>query len=190
MTLTRRALFAGAAAMTAGSVTPAKACSLVNPRRSIGFSDAACRRSLNDLVRLINDARALTDEELAHRASELSINFDSDVSDPILDYRNRSPIEDEELLKAWSRSAGTLDRKPIRLAEVNLLKGERGVALYQFTLRRERFYAEITEEDAASDSCGVAQPAHFETTLTSYLGVFLNNKLRTVSAFDEWLQRA
>lgn len=190
MTLTRRALFAGAAAMTIGSATAAEACSLVVTRRPISFSDAACRRSLGDLVRLINDASRLSDEELATRARELSINFDSDVTEPILNYPNRSPIEDSELLRAWTRSDGTPDRAPLRLAEVNLLKGERGVGLYQFTLRRERFFAEITEEEAAGDSCGFPEPAHYGITRSSYLGVFFNNKLRTVSAFDEWLRQA
>jgi hypothetical protein len=188
MMLTRRALFAEAAALTVGSGTAAEACSVVARRRPINFSDAACRRSLGELVRLINQASHLSDEELATRAGELSINFDPDVAEPILNYPNRHPIEDGELLRAWTRSDGTPDRTPLRLAEVNLLKGERGVALYQFTLRRERFFSEVTEEEA--DSCGFSEPAHYGTTRSSYLGVFLNNKLGTVSAFDEWLRQA
>ena len=84
--LTRRALFAGAAAITVGSGTTVEACSLVATRRPISFSDAACRRSLGELVRLINDAPRLSDEALATRTRELSINFDPDVTDPILNY--------------------------------------------------------------------------------------------------------
>lgn len=71
---------------------------------------------------------------------------------------------------------------------MNILKGKRGVALYQFTLQRERFFPQVTEEEAAGDSCGVPEAAHYATVQSSYLGVFLNNKLRTVSAFDEWLR--
>lgn len=190
MTLTRRTLFATAAAIAAGAETIANGCSLVARRRAKSFSDAACRRSLEALVRLINDAPRLSDQVLGSRADELSINFDPDVTGPILDYPNRSPIDAAELLRAWTRTAQTRDRAPLRLAEVNLLKGDRGLALYQFTLRRERFFAEVTEEDAAGDSCGSAAPAHYSTTLASYLGVFRNNRLHTVRAFDEWLQEA
>jgi hypothetical protein len=190
MTLTRRAIFAGTAAITIGSPAISEACSLVARRRPESFSDAACRRSLGELVRLINDAPGLSDEVLATRAGELSINFDPDVTEPILDYPNRKTIENGELLRAWTSSAGPPDRAPLRLSDVNLLKGGRGVALYQFTLRRERFFAEITEKEAAGDSCGYPEPAHYGVTRLSYLGVFSNNKLRTVSAFDEWLQQA
>lgn len=186
MMFTRRTLFALATAVTIGSEA-ADACSFVVTPRPVGFSDAACRRSLERLIGLINEASRLSDEALTKRAEALSIIFDADVTDPILNFPNRSPIEDGELLRAWTRSDGTPDRVPLRLTEVNLLKSERGYALYQFTLLRERFVAEVTEEQASTDSCGIPAPAHFETARASYIGVFRNNRLRTVSAFEEWL---
>jgi hypothetical protein len=125
---------------------------------------------------------------LSTRAALLSINFGVDVSDPLLNYPNRGPIEHVDLLRAWTRSDGMVDRTPMHLVEVNLLKGTRGVALYQFTLERERYFAEITEEDASNGSCSFPEPAHYGRTRASYLGVFINNKLREVSSFDAWLR--
>jgi len=108
---------------------------------------------LGALIELINDAPHLSDDVLATRAAALSIRFDTDVSDPILDYPKVSPVETSDLLRAWTKSAGNNDRTPIRLAEMNRLKADRGVALYQFTLRRERFFREVTEEQAGGGSC-------------------------------------
>lgn len=189
MNLNRRTLIT-AAATVACATAQAQACTLTARLRPIAFSDTACRESLNQLVRLINDAPRLSDKALATRSETLSINFASDVTEPILDYPDRSPIDNAELLRAWTRSAGTSDRAPIKLAEVNLLKGKRGVALYQFTLSRDRFFPEVTEAQANEDSCGVAEPAHFSVTHASYLGEFTNNRLRAVSAFDTWLREA
>ena len=110
------------------------------------------------------------------------------MSDPVLNYPDRSAIEHLELFRAWSSSGGKLDRSPVALREENLLKGGRGVAIYQFTLRRDRYHAEVTEEEAAGDSCGVAFDAFYGPEDSSYLGIFKNNRLRDVSAFDVWLQ--
>jgi hypothetical protein len=139
-------------------------------------------------VRLINEAPGLDDDAVAQRADELGVRFDNDVIDRILDYPARSPVEDLALIRGWTLSAGKRDRAPVRLEETNMLKGERGLGLYQFTLRRDRYYAEISEVEASGDSCTVPSPAFFAVEDRSYLGVFVNNRLREVSAFDAWLR--
>lgn len=187
--LSRRLLLSGFGGLAGASFAAAgAACSFTARLKPISVSDAACRRSLQALVRLINDAPALADGDLSTRAALLAINFDSNVSDPILNYPNHSPIEYVDLLRAWGSSDGKRDRSPISLREVNMLKGERGVALYQFTLRRDQFHGEITAEEAAGDSCAVPSEAFYGPEDTSYLGLFKNNELREVSSFDAWLR--
>ncbi|HEX8389640.1 MAG TPA: hypothetical protein VF636_11515 [Sphingomonas sp.] len=161
----------------------AEACSLTPRLKPRPHSDVACRKSLDDLIAVIRSAPSISDAELTRRTAELAISFDSSVSDPILDYPNRSPIELTELLRGWSASAGKADRKPIRLAEVNPLKENDGVALYQFTLLRDQYHP------ADEEGCNglFTHEEFFGPERRSYLGTFINNRLRNVTAFDEWL---
>jgi hypothetical protein len=184
--VTRRLLLAGIVGVGALAPEPADACSFVARQRPTAFSDAACRRSLAALIALVNAAPGLDDAALERRLADTSISFDQDVTDPILNYPQRSPIEDAELIRGWSVSAGRRDDAPLRLAETTLLKGDPGIALYQFALKRRRWIAEVTEEEAAGDSCGIAAPAHWRDERTSYLGLFRNNRLREVHAFGIW----
>lgn len=189
MPVSRRMLLSGIGLVAAaGAASAGEACSITARLKPIGFSDAACRRSLRELVKLINATPNLSDEAVSARAAQLGINFDTSVSDAILNYPNRSPTEDLELFRAWGSSGGKPDRSPVGLREENLLKGERGVAIYQFTLRRDRYHPEVTEDEAAGDSCGMPYKAFYGPEDSSYLGVFKNNKLREVSAFDVWLR--
>jgi hypothetical protein len=183
-------LLAGAGVLSTGLAASAgQACSLTARLKPVGFSDAACQRSLRALVELINKAPTLPDAEIAARAAELSINFAEDVTGPILNYPNYSPVEDLDLIRGWSSWAGRRDRSPIVIHELNLLKAERGIALYQFTFRRDQYHAEVTDAQAAEDSCGAPSPAYYGAEDASYLGVFLNNKLRDVAAFGVWLRK-
>lgn len=75
MMLSRRALFAAGAIICVGAGSSVEACSLVARQRPKTFSDTACRRSLADLIRLINDGPRLSDEALATRVEELSVNL-------------------------------------------------------------------------------------------------------------------
>lgn len=190
MDISRRTIIAGVSALAASLVTSsAKACSVVARSKPIAFSDTACRHSLRALVNLIQAAPNLSDVELSHRTSELSIDFDGSVSDPILNYPRSFPVEDIDLIRGWSMSYGKQDQSPIRLTELNMLKGQQGAALYQFTFRRILYHPEVTQAEAARDSCGEgAVNAYYYSEDTSYLGLFLNNKLREVSAFDQWLR--
>ena len=185
----RRTLLATAGAAGALS-SAAEACTFVGRRKPIAFSDAGCRRSLRDLVELIHAAPALSAEALQERADGFGT-FAEDVSDPILDYPNLSPVENADLIRGWSRSNGHDDAAPIVLREVNLLKASKGIALYQFTLRRRRYNRGVTEEESRRDSCGMGEvEPFFETQDASYLGLFRNNRLHEVSAFDAWLSEA
>lgn len=189
MAVSRRTLLTGVGVAATGLTASAgQACSLVATVLPIGFSDAECRRSLRRLIELINEAPKLADDELVRRAEQLSVRFDEGVSDPILDYPKTNPVEDRDLYRAWSISSGKQDRSPIALVDVNLLKRQKGSAIYQFTLSRDQFHGEVTEEEAAGDSCGVASEAYYGREVSSYLGFFRNNKLRDVWAFDVWLR--
>lgn len=188
--LSRRMLLAGASVLTAALAGRSEACSLVANLRPIAFSDAACRRSLRELVGLIDQAPSLSDAELSARAGRLSVRLDESVSNAILNYPAQRPAEDIDVIRGWSSWAGKRDRSPLVVREINLLKGERGTALYQFTLRRDQYHPEVTEEEAASDSCGVVRDAFYGPEDASYLGLFVNNMLREVSAFDVWLRKS
>lgn len=177
----RRALFGGLA--LAAIADDAQACSLVARQRPVGFSETAALRSLRALVTLINDAPRLTDEMLAERAG--SWNFDDSVSDPLLNYAQPAhPIENTTILRAWGTADGKPDRTPIRLIESNLLKERGGIALYQFTLRRDQYHA------ADPEGCNglFVHGEYYGPEDAAYLGTLRNNVLRDIRAFPEWLQ--
>lgn len=185
----RRMLLLGTGALAVAITdTAGQACTVTASVKPIAFSDMACRRSLRELINLVSRASTLSDGELTTRINELSINLDGDVIDAIFEYKNRDSKENFEVVRAWSVAAGRRDRSPLSLREVNLLKGERGVALYQFTLRRDQYHPELTEDDAGG-SCSGPYPAFYGPEDTSYLGVFINNRLRDISTFDQWLRK-
>lgn len=166
-----------------GAVASADACSLAGRLKPRAFYDAACRNSLDRLVALIRMAPRRSAEELVTKAEATSIHFDETVSDPILNYPNRSPIERAELIAGWSMAGGKADRTAIRLIEVNSLKSEKGVALLQFTLQRDQFHP-------ADEGCNglFTHGDFYGPERRSYLGTFINNDLRQVTAFDQWLR--
>lgn len=189
MAISRRAMLAGAGLVATGLTASAgEACSLVASIRTIGFSDAACRRSLRRLIQLIIDAPKLTDAGLSERHERAPVRFEDGVDDPILAYRTDipadAPYEEIDVIRAWSAAYGRPDRSPIAIREMNLLKSQKGFALYQFTLRRDQFHP-ATEEDGGS--CFPSTEAHYGPEDVSYLGRFVNNQLRRILPFDEWL---
>ncbi len=189
MDVSRRMMFARAGLLTTAlAASGGQACTLVASLKPIDFSDAACRRSLRELVNLINRAPALSDPDLEARVEKLAIRFDEEVSDPILNYPKTAPAEDAGLIRAWSMTGRKRDRSPLAIRHLNLLKGERGVALYQFTLRRDQYFPEVTAEEVDGGSCDAPSDAHYAPVDSSYLGFFRNNKLREVTAFDVWLR--
>lgn len=190
MTLSRRMLLTAGGLAAAGlAAAPGRSCSITARRLPLPFSDAACRRSLRALVDLINAAAGLSEAELAARTSRLAVTFDEQVVDAVLPEQRVHPIEEAAVIGAWTLSDGKRDRAPVRIRELNLLKGDAGVALYQFTLRRDAFHAEVREEDVGGGSCGMPEPAHYARQDASYLGLSVNNRLREVSAFDVWLRK-
>ena len=189
MEISRRSLIGAAGLLsTAFAASAAEACTVIGSIRPIAFSDAACRRSLRELVSLINEAPALADAELAERADGLSIQFDESVTDELVAFPGMLPIENRDLIRSWSLSAGQRDRSPIALREVNLLKDRKGIALYQFTLRRDLYHPGLTGEDVDGGSCDVPHDPFYAAQDVSYLGLFFNNRLREVSAFEQWLR--
>lgn len=181
-TCTKRALLGGLAAAIGGAVEPAAACSLVARPKPRRFSEAAALRSLRELVALINAAPKLTDALLGERAEAL--NFDAAIADELLSYPDRSPIENSELLRAWGRADGKPDRSAIRLTETTFLKEAHGIALYQFTLTRDQYHPADTE------GCNglFVHDEYYGIERRSYLGVFVNNALRDVRSFPDWLR--
>ena len=188
MTLSRRTLLAGAGLAAALAASPSEACTLVPRLKPVGFSDAASRRSLRRLVQLINDAPTVSDAEVVARAGNLRIRLDDSVSDPILNFPKTSPVEVLDVVRAWSMSAGKRDHSPLSIREMNLLKRGGGIALYQFTLRRDQFHAGLTNEEVSGGSCDAPHDSFYGPEDASYLGLFKNNELREVWAFDQWLR--
>jgi hypothetical protein len=185
LTIERRSLLAGLSLM-AGAVaaSEAEACSIIARQRPVSFSNGACQRSLRNLLKLIEEAPGLSKEKLFERSIEYDNSFDPAVSDALLGRPKVYPVESSDVILGWSLSEGVRDRSPIVLRDINLLKARKGIALYQFTLRRDQYHAEITEDD---DCGGIATAAHFGPEDRSYLGLFRNNRLRQVYAFDQWL---
>lgn len=180
--ISRRMLLAGAGTLAATAAkNSVEACSLVAKPTIVPFSELMCRRSLAAMVALIGKARDLSDAELGSQLDALSIEFEDGVS---------NGQSNADLMRSWSLANDTRDRSPIALHELNLIKKAKGTALFQFTLRRDAYYAEVSEVQAANDGCGVSspEPAYFGPLDASYLGYFVGNKLRRVFAFDVWLQ--
>lgn len=190
--VSRRMILTGAGFVAGALAAPsAQACTTIARLKPISFSDARCRSSLRALLNLINAAPTLSPADLSTRADQLAVDFADSVSEQILPNVDIYPIENADLISGWSLSAGKRDRSPIILHEVNLLKGEKGIALYQFALRRDAYHEKVSEEEAASDSCGMGPvDAFYGSEINSYLGFFRNNKLREVSMFDAWLRTA
>lgn len=183
-------MLAGTGLIATGLTASAgEACSFVARVKPISFSDAACRRSLRQFVELINDAPNLTDAELSQRYERAPVRFEDGVHDPVLSYRTDipadEPYEETNVIRAWGAAYGKPDRLPIAIREVNLLKSQKGFALYQFTLRRDQYHP-ATEEDGGS--CYPSSEAHYGPEDVSYLGRFVNNQLRRILPFDEWLR--
>jgi hypothetical protein len=197
MVISRRMLIVGTGVVAGAFTAPrTEACTLIARKRPISFSDRSCRQSLGALVALINRLPVLSVADLKTKADAyvefedtLSIQFDEQVIENILGDQKHYPVENSDLINGWSLASGKRDKSPMTIDQINLLKSEKGLALYQFTLKRNQYHSEITEEEAASDSCGSGPVAAFYGyEKSSYLGVFVNNKLREVSTFDAWLR--
>jgi hypothetical protein len=87
------------------------------------------------------------------------------------------------VIGGWTLSEGRRDRSPVSIRAVNRFRGDRGTALYQFTLRRDAYHGATD-----GDSCQGPTEAYYGPEDTSYLGFFVANKLREVFAFDVWLR--
>jgi len=184
VTISRRMLLS-AGGLAAGSLTASagRACSVLATRLAVSFSDADCRRSLDVFVALINAAGTLSEAALAARTRDLSLLIDEAVSDAVLNSPTTRPVEAAAVIGAWTLSEGRRDRSPVSIREVNRFRGDRGTALYQFTLRRDAWHGATD-----GDSCQGPADASYGPEDRSYLGFFVANKLREIFAFDVWLR--
>lgn len=192
MEISRRKILSGAGMVVSVlAAAPTEACSIVASQKRIDFSDSQCRRTLRELVDLINIAPSLSAAEMADRADKFYIAFDQRTIDRILPEGVNGPLGEGTMIFGWSMANGKRDKSPAKLYEVNLLKSEQGRALYQFTLLRDSYHLGYSEEQADQDGCGAPPyPPFFGPEKTSYLAKFQNNELREISAFDMWLEIA
>lgn len=190
MDISRRTLLAGAGvAASLLPAPPAQGLSLIDPIMQRAFSDAACRKGLREFVALIGKARIMTDDALSEAVRTLHVQFDSMLVEELVTDPVPGRYEQAEVIRALTISFGQRDRSPARLHEVNLLKGRKGFALYQFTLRRDAYFPEVSEEEPEQQGDqGGPIPPHYSDDDTSFLGLFFNNQLRRVSGFDIWLE--
>jgi len=183
--IARRALLALAVGAGTLAIRGAEACSLV-VRRDLRFSDAACRRSLADWLRLLNEGRLLTEDQLTRRADALSVDVDQEALWSIIGDDATKVDRSYAFYRRYTSVAGKADRAPARLVEVNFLKGVHGQAIYQFTVRRDQFHP------ADEEGCNglLTHGDFYGIEDRSYLGVFRNNRLATVRDFSEWTYKA
>lgn len=184
----RELLAAGTAGAALFAAAPAHACSVAATRRE-PFSDRECLQSLRQWVNLLNAAPSMAENQLRGQVDDLSVSVNDDhLLFGVLAERVRDPdLRSYGFYREFRLSGGRLDPRPIRLAETNRIRRVGTRATYQFTLERYRYRPDVTEEEAAGDSCGNgAVPAHYETERTSYLATFWNNRLQAVKQFPEW----
>ena len=182
----RRALMLGAlAGMGAIASGPADACSIV-PDPNVPFRDEACRAALQAWVDLLNAGPDMPLERLNHLVDEMSVAItDDDMITFAVGERNGTATETERnylFYKNFRVSGGRSDPRPIRIAQVHLIRRLRNRATYQFTLERYSYHP------ADHEGCNglFVHDEYYGIDRTSYLATFWLNRLRTVKPFPEW----
>ena len=180
MDLGRRTILLGGAALVAAAAGPgpAGACSLAGAPRPRPFRREACERELRELVRILNEAPSMSAEAVEAWYEEREF----EVDDELLWAGSGGNMEVPAFLRTYRLSEGKLDSKPIRLAELELVRRRGGHAAFAFTLQRYSYHA------ADPEGCNgmFVHDEYWGDEQTGYIATFVNNRLDRLREFPEW----
>lgn len=173
----RTILLAGGALIAAAATGRAGACSLT-ATRSRPFRRGACEDELEELVRILNEAPSMTEKAVEAWYEERQF----EVDDELLWQEADNTVEVTDFLRTYRLSDGKLDSKPIRLAEVELVRQRKNRAAFAFVLKRHSFHA------ADPEGCNglLTHGEYWGEEQTGYIATFVNNRLQRLRLFPEW----
>ena len=178
----RREAMAGIAVGSIFVATPTQACTIVAARRHFPVSVGLATQKLREFASFLSSAHALPDNELIRRADDWNVSFDPIILEEVLGKRTEQNWSLYDVYPAYSVSEGKLDRKPVKVTSVELLRQVKGRSLYQTTFERFRWRSEISDDD-----CGGNQAEGYYPEDISYLAIFAGSRLRSLKSFPEWL---
>jgi hypothetical protein len=176
----RRELFgsaiAGVALITASE---ARACIIVPTPKAKPFRSSQCERQIYEIVDFMNLAPGLSMSEIEKWVDDRDIDvaYEYPVSQNV-----GGVLYNYMFFKEYKMSGGKLDAKPIRVAEINLVRQTKNQAAFQFTLEREQFFP---ADDEGCDGL-FTHDEYVGKTQTAFIARFLNNKLESFREFEEW----
>ncbi len=155
----------------------AKACSIPASVKSRPFSDAACRRQIRELVALLNEAPSMHPSAVEAWLEHRSIEFGDDLL-----WTGSEQLDAATFVRTFKLSDGKVDGKPIRLADVSLIRERGNRASYAFTLRRYSYHA------ADPEGCNglFVHDEYWGEEEAAYIAAFENNRMGTLRGFPEW----
>jgi hypothetical protein len=105
-----------------------------------------------------------------------------EVDDEMLSAGPDGNMEVPAFLRTYRLSDGKLDSKPIRLAELDLVRQRGSRAAFAFTLKRYSYHA------ADPEGCNgmLTHDEYWGEEQTGYIATFVNNRLEQLREFPEW----
>ncbi len=178
MGIERRAFIAaglGIAGTLLGS--GAEACSISPSVKPRPFSDAACRRQIRELVTLLNEAPSMDSNAIEAWLAQHRINFGDDLL-----WAGSEQLDPATFVRTFKLSDGKEDIKPIRLADMSLIRERGNRASYAFTLRRYSYHA------ADPEGCNglFVHDEYWGEEEAAYIAAFENNRMGSLRGFPEW----
>jgi hypothetical protein len=172
----RRALLAAALAATLAP-RRAGACELTGTRRPRPYREEECVRAIEDLVRILNEAPSMPEEAVEAWYADRGFSVDDEL---LFDGSERP--EASQFLRTYRLSDGKLDSKPIRLAELELVRRRGNRAAFAFALKRWSYHA------ADPEGCNglFVHDEYWGPEQAGFIAAFENNAMRSLRLFPEW----
>jgi hypothetical protein len=173
----RTILLAGASLLGAVAAGEATACSLTATARR-PFRRGACEREIEALVRLLNEAPSMAAEAVSDWYAERQFEIDRDLLTP----DSEGLTDPVDFLRAFRLTDGKPDPRPIRLADLDLVRQRGNNAAFGFTLVRWSYHP------ADREGCDglFTHGEYWGEERSGYIAAFQNNRLRSLREFPEW----
>jgi hypothetical protein len=172
----RRALLAAALAATLAP-GEARACELTGTRRPRPYREEECVRAIEELVRMLNEAPAMPEAAVEAWYADRQFSVDEEL---LFDGSER--FEAPQFLRTYRISDGKPDRRPIRLAELELVRHRGNRAAFAFTLKRWSYDA------ADPEGCNglFVHGEYWGEERSGFIAAFENNRMTSLRLFPEW----
>lgn len=172
----RRALLA---ATLAATLAPGRAgaCELTGTRRPRPYREEECVRAIEDLVRMLNEAPPMPQEKVEAWYADRRFSVDDELL-----FDGNARVEAPQFLRTYRLSDGKLDSRPIRLAELELVRRRGNRAAFAFTLKRWSYHA------ADPEGCNgmFVHGEYWGEERAGFIAAFENNGITSLRLFPEW----